>query len=76
MTLVDVNRSEILRSCPFCGSVHHKLLEIDVHSWLVTCDDCGACGPIKANLKDAENSWNMRSDGHLAKNTIETSSCS
>ena len=52
-----------LTPCPFCGST---LLLLDAHhpgaleESCITCDDCGARGPLRWHRREAEHAWNAR----------------
>lgn len=56
----------ILKACPFCGD--RKQLTDDLYTpeivgnprYWVNCGGCGATGPEKDDLHEAEEAWNAR----------------
>jgi Lar family restriction alleviation protein len=56
--------SEIILSCPFCNSTNVRNGKVHFISkrW-ITCDGCGAMGPVKMDEDAALQAWNER-NGH------------
>ena len=54
---------EELKECPFCGSSDLMLdceCVLGCKEFSVMCRDCGACGPPKSSMTEAEDAWNVR----------------
>ena len=51
-----------MRECPFCASddVGPEEFSGDTPVWSVTCDECGAMGPISSSEKEAVEKWDDR----------------
>jgi Lar family restriction alleviation protein len=59
-----------LKPCPFCGvDLNLDVQELSTEVWAVTCNNCGTCGPMPADIEDfgvkqsfdeAVRAWNTR----------------
>ena len=53
--------SEELKPCPFCGSGSLKIrYKITDRAFYIECQNCGGCGSIDGDLKEAIKAWNRR----------------
>ncbi len=46
--------------CPFCASKALQVVEVDIGTAAVACDNCGGTGPIGDGDVDATRRWNAR----------------
>ncbi len=49
-----------LAPCPFCGSRVLQVVEVDIGTAAVVCDQCGGTGPTGDGHLDATMRWNAR----------------
>jgi Lar family restriction alleviation protein len=47
------------KPCPFCGSLNLETTGDDNNDW-ITCEACGAEGPVAYNLTEAWRLWDER----------------
>ncbi len=56
------------RECPFCaGNVSVVESYDNGSSYVVTCENCGACGPLGANAQQAREAWINREEPDTAE---------
>jgi Lar family restriction alleviation protein len=67
--LADLRLKIALKPCPFCGSSHVTIHEIEEEpgAWCATCESCMACSPVRIAVKEDVRSlvaeaWNRRTE--------------
>lgn len=57
--------------CPFCGSLHARLLAVQNSLFYLRCCDCYCIGPAKQSETEAVIAWNKRPMGTLLRKTLD-----
>ena len=55
-----ISTGEVIEACPFCGSNHLRVFEVDAQVWAVYCTDCESVGRHASGRKHAIDRWGKR----------------